>query len=190
MDFDVVIIGGGPAGASAGHWAARSGLSTAIVDKARFPRDKTCGDGLTASALREVERIGIDVRPHSQPIRTAEITSPSGHRISMALETGLARGAIMTTVMRRADIDAELISTAVGAGAKLFEDTKVTRIGSSADGVELEVSTPSGAPIDQLALRYRRRRSAQCGSSGRLSERRSTPARRSRDPSVCRRPRE
>ena len=47
MNFDVAIIGGGPAGSAAAITLAKSGQSVAIFDKSEFPRDKCCGDGLT-----------------------------------------------------------------------------------------------------------------------------------------------
>ncbi|MGH9113463.1 MAG: NAD(P)/FAD-dependent oxidoreductase, partial [Acidimicrobiales bacterium] len=49
---DVAVIGGGPAGTAAAITLARAGREVALVDRARFPRDKICGDGLTTGALR------------------------------------------------------------------------------------------------------------------------------------------
>src|SRR4051794_11395889 len=57
--FDVVVVGAGPAGAAAAISATARGLRTVCVDKARFPRDKTCGDGLTTNALRLLEHLGL-----------------------------------------------------------------------------------------------------------------------------------
>ncbi|MDA3039543.1 MAG: FAD-dependent oxidoreductase, partial [Actinomycetota bacterium] len=57
---DVVIVGGGPAGAAAAIDGARNGLDVVLLDKARFPRDKCCGDGLTANALRHLDALGVD----------------------------------------------------------------------------------------------------------------------------------
>ena len=48
--FDVIVVGAGPAGAAAAYTAAREGLRTALVDVARFPRDKRCGGGFTGRA--------------------------------------------------------------------------------------------------------------------------------------------
>ena len=56
---DVVVVGAGPAGTAAAIAAAEHGLSVVCVDKARFPRDKTCGDGLTANALRLLVALGV-----------------------------------------------------------------------------------------------------------------------------------
>jgi menaquinone-9 beta-reductase len=56
---DVLVVGAGPAGASAAAWAARHGLDVVLADAAVFPRDKACGDGLTPRAVAELERLGL-----------------------------------------------------------------------------------------------------------------------------------
>jgi geranylgeranyl reductase family protein len=60
--FDVVVVGGGPAGASAAYWLAEAGHHVVIVEKKRFPREKTCGDGLTPRAVRQLNEMGLDGR--------------------------------------------------------------------------------------------------------------------------------
>ena len=64
---DVLVVGAGPAGSAAAAWAARAGLDTVLADAAVFPRDKTCGDGLTPRAIGELERLGLGdwVRAHT-----------------------------------------------------------------------------------------------------------------------------
>ena len=59
LTADVAVVGGGPAGAAAAISLARAGRDVVLFDKARFPRDKCCGDGLTTGALR---------RPYSSPL--------------------------------------------------------------------------------------------------------------------------
>ena len=66
---DVVVVGGGPAGAAAAITLASAGREVVLVDKARFPRDKCCGDGLTTLALRELEALGL--RPEVIPSWTS-----------------------------------------------------------------------------------------------------------------------
>lgn len=56
---DLLIIGGGPAGASAAYWAAEHGLDVVIVERKSFPRDKTCGDGLTPRAVKQLHDMGL-----------------------------------------------------------------------------------------------------------------------------------
>ncbi|MGY2873218.1 menaquinone-9 beta-reductase [Marmoricola sp. URHA0025 HA25] len=64
---DVLVVGAGPAGSAAAAWSARSGRETVLVDAAVFPRDKTCGDGLTPRAIAELDLLGLDdwVRAHT-----------------------------------------------------------------------------------------------------------------------------
>ncbi|MFZ4583671.1 MAG: geranylgeranyl reductase family protein [Acidimicrobiia bacterium] len=57
--FDVLVIGGGPAGAAAGYWSAAQGHNVAIVERKQFPREKTCGDGLTPRAVRQLNDMGL-----------------------------------------------------------------------------------------------------------------------------------
>ncbi|HUJ49063.1 MAG TPA: FAD-dependent oxidoreductase, partial [Bryobacteraceae bacterium] len=53
--FDVLIVGGGPAGSSCACKLRRSGLEVAILDRQRFPRDKVCGGWITPAVLSELE---------------------------------------------------------------------------------------------------------------------------------------
>src|SRR5512133_3810783 len=57
--YDVRVIGGGPSGAAAAYWLAQQGRRVAVVEKKRFPREKTCGDGLTPRAVRQLHDIGL-----------------------------------------------------------------------------------------------------------------------------------
>jgi len=63
---DVLVVGAGPAGSAAAAWAARSGHDVVLADAAQFPRDKTCGDGLTPRAIAELDQLGLGewVRAH------------------------------------------------------------------------------------------------------------------------------
>lgn len=56
---DVLVVGAGPAGSAAAAWAARSGRDVVLADAAVFPRDKTCGDGLTPRAIAELDHLGL-----------------------------------------------------------------------------------------------------------------------------------
>ena len=58
--YDLLIVGAGPAGAAAAYWAAKRGLEVLAVDKQHFPRDKTCGDGLTPRAVKELSDMGLE----------------------------------------------------------------------------------------------------------------------------------
>ena len=66
--WDALVIGGGPAGAAAGFWLAQAGHRVLVVEKKQFPREKTCGDGLTPRAVRQLHDIGL-AEPLSQYLR-------------------------------------------------------------------------------------------------------------------------
>src|SRR5512134_2433882 len=57
--YDVAVIGAGPAGSAAAYFLARGGLRVALLDKFDFPRDKTCGDGLTPRAVEALKTLGV-----------------------------------------------------------------------------------------------------------------------------------
>ena len=63
--YDALVVGGGPAGAAAAYWLAEAGHRVLVVEKKRFPREKTCGDGLTPRAVRQLHDMGL-----AEPSRT------------------------------------------------------------------------------------------------------------------------
>ena len=57
---DVLVVGGGPSGSSCAYWLAEAGWDVALVEKKVFPREKTCGDGLTPRSVRQLADMGIE----------------------------------------------------------------------------------------------------------------------------------
>ena len=58
--FDVVIVGGGPSGSATAYWLAQSGWDVCLVEKKTFPREKTCGDGLTPRSVYQLAQMGLE----------------------------------------------------------------------------------------------------------------------------------
>lgn len=136
IDADVVIVGAGPAGAAAAIDLAIAGRRVVLADKATFPRDKICGDGVTTGALRLLEDLGVDpgAIPSWTPVDDIHVVSPSGHVGTFPLPRG--RGAF-AVVCRRIDLDAAIVDRAVAAGAELLEGAEVTTAEQRSDRVVL-----------------------------------------------------
>jgi geranylgeranyl reductase family protein len=58
--YDVLVVGGGPSGSSCAYWLADAGWDVAVVEKKQFPREKTCGDGLTPRSVRQLADMGVE----------------------------------------------------------------------------------------------------------------------------------
>ena len=145
---DVVVVGGGPAGAAAAIELARRGRDVMVVDRASFPRDKICGDGLTAGALRRLEDLGLDPAavPSWKPVEDVVVRSPSGHEVTFPLPRGAGQYA---AVARRTELDAALLDVARAAGAKVHDGHACTGADERDDRVVLEVEG-----IGPVAARY------------------------------------
>ncbi|MCH1514605.1 MAG: geranylgeranyl reductase family protein [Acidimicrobiales bacterium] len=110
MFYDVVIVGGGPAGSSAACSMAKSGLSVLLIDKSEFPRDKCCGDGLTTMALRLSEELGLNIEnlKNLEVVNEAVIHFPSGKREIFPLP----KKGMFAAIVPRAEYDLALIDLA------------------------------------------------------------------------------
>lgn len=145
---DVAVIGGGPAGAAAAVTLARAGRRVVVVDKARFPRDKFCGDGLTTDALRRLEALGLAPSKVAswQPVTDVVLRSPSGRTVELPLPEG---DGLFAAVARRTDLDAAVLDLARGAGATVLDGHGCTGARTSADHVGIEVDG-----IGEIRARY------------------------------------
>jgi len=132
---DVLVVGAGPAGAAAAIDASRSGLDTVVIDKARFPRDKCCGDGLTTGALRHLDSLGLRPAdlPSWTPIDEVHVVGPDGRTVCFPLPDGPG---LHAAVCRRRELDAALVQMAREAGAGVLEGHALTAV--RADGAWME----------------------------------------------------
>src|SRR5436305_6365472 len=85
--YDVVIVGAGPSGSTTAYYLAKQGYNVLLVDKFNFPRDKTCGDGLTPRALQILDDMGIldTVNQVGYRSNKLELISPKCHTASSLL---------------------------------------------------------------------------------------------------------
>jgi geranylgeranyl reductase family protein len=139
--FDAVVIGAGPAGSTAAYRLARAGASVLLVDRARFPRDKPCGGGLTD---RAVDQIPVDVNPVVEDtVSTFELGLAYRRRFERRSKTAL----LLMTQRRR--LDAFLAEQAAEAGADFRDGAKVAEIEANGnvtvDGVRIQTEALIGA---------------------------------------------
>jgi len=124
-EFDAVVVGAGPGGASAAYHLASRGRRVLLVDKARFPRDKVCGDGLPPRAVRCLERMGVDTSgPKWARARGLRIVG-GGVRLDLPWPE-LSTLPAYSLVQPRYSFDALLLEHARSAGATVWEETEVT----------------------------------------------------------------
>jgi menaquinone-9 beta-reductase len=124
---DVAVVGAGPAGSAAAITLRRLGWRVTVIDKAVFPRDKCCGDGLTTAALRRAELLGLDPRmvPSWAPVTEAVVVATGGRRITLPFP---ADGTQYAASAKRFDFDAALLDLARRAGAHVIEGHAVTGV--------------------------------------------------------------
>ncbi|SEH77287.1 FAD binding domain-containing protein [Mycolicibacterium rutilum] len=121
--FDVAIVGGGPAGSAAAWQAARTGASVVVLDKATFPRDKPCGDGLTPRAVSFLQKMGLaDAVASFYRVSGARVFSPSEWNLAFPKRPGMPDHG---HVVRRTALDALLLENAHAAGAEVRQGAEV-----------------------------------------------------------------
>ena len=124
---DVLVIGGGPAGAAAGFWLAKAGHDVCVLERKAFPRDKTCGDGLTPRAVHQLQDMGLEAAIAAHHHRHDGLRAVA-HGITLELEW--PEHPVFPSygyVVRRRDLDQMVAEHAAGAGATLLTATEAVR---------------------------------------------------------------
>lgn len=136
--FDVAVIGAGPAGSAAAFYLARQGFKVALLDKSSFPRDKTCGDGLTPRALNILDDMGLllSLMRVGYQVNSVEITAPNGHVAVMPIPRE-PQFPPFSLVIPRKILDAIVLEHALANGAHFMGDTHVQRIEPDGQGVSI-----------------------------------------------------
>ena len=125
-EADVIVVGAGPSGATTAFYLAQSGLDVLLLEKARFPREKVCGDGLTPRAVKALVGMGISVSEQDGWVRNKGLrVVGAGKRMELSWPE-LASYPGYGLVRTRHDLDETLARRAQKAGARLLEGVNVT----------------------------------------------------------------
>ncbi len=136
--WDVAVVGAGPAGCAAAITLARAGRRVVVVDRAHFPRPKTCGDGLTTEALRLLESLGLDPGPIKSWMNAdlIHMCSPSGRKVAFQLPH---TGGQFAAVVPRMELDNALVQCTKAEGVEVIEGAACKGVVERADRVEIAV---------------------------------------------------
>jgi geranylgeranyl reductase family protein len=145
---DAVVVGAGPAGSAAAITLAAAGRSVVVIDRATFPRDKFCGDGLTTGALRHLDALGLDPREVASwhVVDDLVVRAPGGREVDFPLPRGRGQFAV---VARRTDLDHALVRRARAVGATVLEGHSFTGAVVRPDHVEVTADS-----IEPLHARF------------------------------------
>jgi menaquinone-9 beta-reductase len=153
---DVLVVGGGPAGASCAYWLAEAGHDVLLVEKKRYPREKTCGDGLTPRSVKQLNDMGL-------------AGALAGHHRFDGLRS-IAFGRTLELrwpdhpdfptygyVVTRKDLDQLVAERAAKAGATIWQESEAVSPvldGAAVRGAVVRRKDAGGSLTEEVAARY------------------------------------
>jgi geranylgeranyl reductase family protein len=134
VEVDVAVVGAGPGGSVAACAAARRGLRVALIDRASFPRDKTCGDGIGPGAVRVLRELGLDsVLDGRRRIESVTVFGPAGERSENPVPVIPGKSSDVF-VVPRLEFDEHLFRAALASGAEDLTGLRYTGMTASEGG--------------------------------------------------------
>jgi len=122
MQTEVLIVGAGPSGAAAAVQLGQLGIKDVLlVDRDRFPRNKTCGSGLSPTALHVAEALGIgpELRKRANPVATVRFVTPAGEELRVPANSA-------AVILLRKEFDNLLVERAKSLGVRFRDGFRVT----------------------------------------------------------------
>jgi geranylgeranyl reductase family protein len=148
----VLVVGGGPGGASAAFWLARRGVDVVLVEKKHYPREKACGDGLTPRAVRQLVDMGFDFdRPDVH--RVVGLRSYAG---DVMLEMPWPEHSVYPNwgaTLRRSDLDGRVAALAETAGATVLQGVEAVAVVDGGDLTAVELRR-KGEDVEVVKPQY------------------------------------
>ncbi|MBC8088241.1 MAG: geranylgeranyl reductase family protein [Phycisphaerae bacterium] len=153
MRADVIVVGAGPGGASAAYHLAKRGRSVLLLDRARFPRDKSCGDGLTRFTTHQLDEMGVlDLLPDAPTSHGARVyMRGKGFRDYRYPDDPNPRR--QGRVVPRELLDAAIVQRARYAGAEVYEEALGAQLLRDDDGAVNGVVVQHNGVTEELRAR-------------------------------------
>lgn len=153
--WDVLIIGAGPAGGAAAYHLARQGVKVALLDRAVFPRDKTCGDMLSGTGLACLEHMGLSALFAGRTTRHswhAYWGNPGGPDLAYPVNPQGKNNLPRWATIPRRELDAAIVRRAQKAGAMLYERAVAEAYHIEADEVRVQARGITGGQLSARLL--------------------------------------
>ncbi|HZD64912.1 MAG TPA: geranylgeranyl reductase family protein [Acidimicrobiales bacterium] len=154
--YDVLVIGAGPGGSSCAYWLAQAGWDVCVVERKRFPREKTCGDGLTPRAVRQLQDMGLGpaLEHHHRYEGLRAVAGGRTLELSWPHHPDYPPYGYVVT---RADLDALVAERAAGAGATVLQGVEASAPlldDGAVTGAALRPTGRNGDAPEEVRARY------------------------------------
>ncbi|GMQ98255.1 MAG: geranylgeranyl reductase family protein [Acidimicrobiia bacterium] len=143
----ILVVGGGPGGASCAYWLARNGLDVHLVEKKTYPREKACGDGLTPRAVKQLLDMGFDF----DGLDLHRVDGLRAYAGDLKIEMPWPEHSVYPNwgaTMRRADLDGAVAALAQAQGATIEQGTTAAPILENGKVVSVSLSRSEGERIE------------------------------------------
>lgn len=152
MEYEVIVVGAGPAGAAAASALAQRGRKVLLLDRQQFPRDKSCGDAIPALAIQILHELGLQEKLDQAgfyPIHNMRLVSPRGYILDT--DCVINKSGVDSLIAPRFDFDVLIQQHAVESGAEfqqalvkspVVRDGQVVGVQARVNGQTREISAP------------------------------------------------